>query len=86
MAFNLAGGTNPTSSESAFIEIWNNKMCSFSSNARHMQIPLYCISAQTGKEERDITIHTSGVNQTTKPLTPGCKRGGLCIFFRNKII
>ena len=33
-----------------------------------MYITIYCISAQTGQAELDITKDTSGINQTAEPL------------------
>ena len=40
----------------------------FSVNLKHMFITIYCVSAQAGYAERDITNHTNGVNQTAQPL------------------
>ena len=42
--------------------------CAVCSNLEHMYISICCGSAQTGQAERDVTDHTSGVNQTTEPL------------------
>ena len=65
MVLNIFGGTSPTSSIYAFIvpNVVEKENAHFSSNSKYM-----CITdtAQTGQEERDVTNHTNGINQTAR--------------------
>ena len=58
---------SPTSPIHAFMEpfIVRKIKCAF---LLKFKAYIYCISAQTGQPDCDITNHTSGVNQTAKPM------------------
>ena len=61
---------NPTTSMHEFIEpvVVGKIKCAFcSSTSKHLHLTVHCIGAQTSEAKRDVTNHTSGVNQTPNP-------------------